>query len=384
MQKNSTDLFYSNLPIFEEGLISRLSNPNEFVDVPNDWHVIITDVKGSTQAIQNGLHQQVNLTATATIISALNIAKKKNLTFPFFFGGDGATLLVPGSMKDELLSALSIYKRNVLRAFDLELRVDEVPVSSLYEKEQVIKISKVKLSSKYTVPIILGEGLIYADNLIKSRHVELEEESDESLLNLEGMECRWDAIKPSEKKNQVLCLLLRVMKSSDQARIFKEVFEIVEEIYGSFEERRPISIENLKLAAGLDRFDTENKLKFGSSSPKRIAKSIIGYVAGKVFLRRSSGKEYLKNLVELSDTLVLNGMMNTVISGTEVQRKKLDTKLQRLEEAGQIVYGMNVCNESIMSCYVQDRKDNHIHFIDGSEGGYTAAAIKMKRKLAAI
>lgn len=384
MQKNSTDLFYSNLPIFEEGLISRLSNPNEFVDVPNDWHVIITDVKGSTQAIQNGLHQQVNLTATATIISALNIAKKKNLTFPFFFGGDGATLLVPGSMKDELLSALSIYKRNVLRAFDLELRVDEVPVSSLYEKEQVIKISKVKLSSKYTVPIILGEGLIYADNLIKSRHVELEEESDESLLNLEGMECRWDAIKPSEKKNQVLCLLLRVMKSSDQARIFKEVFEIVEEIYGSFEERRPISIENLKLAAGLDRFDTENKLKFGSSSPKRIAKSIIGYVAGKVFLRRSSGKEYLKNLVELSDTLVLNGMMNTVISGTEVQRKKLDTRLQRLEEAGQIVYGMNVCNESIMSCYVQDRKDNHIHFIDGSEGGYTAAAIKMKRKLAAI
>ena len=32
-------------------------------------------------------------------------------------------------------------------------------------------------------------------------------------------------------------------------------------------------------------------------------------------------------------------------------------------------------------CYVQDREDNHIHFVDGTEGGYTTAALVYKSKI---
>jgi len=84
----------------------------------------------------------------------------------------------------------------------------------------------------------------------------------------------------------------------------------------------------------------------------------------------------------MSDTLVIDGKINTVISGTVKQSKVLRVVLDALESDGKIVYGMHISGASIMSCYVRDMKDGHIHFVDGSEGGYTKAATVLKAKLA--
>lgn len=382
MKSSNSTHFYSELTVYEDGLITHLSHKDRFQEIPEDWHVIITDIKDSTKAIQQGKHQQVNLVATASIISALNISKKEHIDFPFFFGGDGATLIIPKSMLKAVNSALKVYQRNVKAMFDMELRVDEIPVSDIYKAGQSLLISKTKVSKEYTIPVILGEGLIFADDEIKKRRIEYKEELDEESLNLEGMECRWDAVKPSEDTKQVVCLLLRMQPNVDQATVFGRVLKAIEDIYGSFVERRPISVEALELSASLDRYKNENDLKYGKKSLLRLIKSAIGIIIGKVYLKRGNGKNYLKSLVELSDTLVLNGMMNTVFSGTDSQRKQLDAELEKLEQEGQLFYGMNVCSESILSCYVQDRINNHVHFIDGSEGGYTAAATVLKRKLA--
>jgi hypothetical protein len=86
-------------------------------------------------------------------------------------------------------------------------------------------------------------------------------------------------------------------------------------------------------------------------------------------------------MIEMSDTLVIDGKINTVISGTEAQRRKLQAALSKLEERGEIFYGLYVSRESVMSCYVRDMDDGHIHFVDGGEGGYTKAAGLMKLKL---
>ena len=54
-----------------------------------------------------------------------------------------------------------------------------------------------------------------------------------------------------------------------------------------------------------------------------------------------------------------------------------------MERAGLLTYGLFVSRESVMSCYVSDRSDKHIHFVDGSDGGYTRAAGMLKQKLRA-
>ena len=84
----------------------------------------------------------------------------------------------------------------------------------------------------------------------------------------------------------------------------------------------------------------------------------------------------------MSDTWVLDGKINTVISGTKNQREQLQKFLDELESDQKIIYGIHVSNASIMSCYVRDLDDGHIHFVDGSDGGYTQAARMLKAKLA--
>ncbi len=81
-----TDQFYSELPLNEVPLNELLAGRKFFVPVPDDWHVVITDIKNSTQAVKDGLHQVVNLVATGSIIASLNIARKANSTIPFFSG----------------------------------------------------------------------------------------------------------------------------------------------------------------------------------------------------------------------------------------------------------------------------------------------------------
>ena len=45
------------------------------------------------------------------------------------------------------------------------------------------------------------------------------------------------------------------------------------------------------------------------------------------------------------------------------------------------LFGLFVSSESVMSCYVRNLNDRHVHFVDGAEGGYTNAASIIKRKL---
>jgi hypothetical protein len=80
------------------------------------------------------------------------------------------------------------------------------------------------------------------------------------------------------------------------------------------------------------------------------------------------------------DTLVIDGKINTVISGTTQQREQLETELSKIESEGDIIYGLYVSKESVMSCYVRNLNDRHVHFVDGSEGGYTKAAGVIKQK----
>jgi hypothetical protein len=37
-----------------------------------------------------------------------------------------------------------------------------------------------------------------------------------------------------------------------------------------------------------------------------------------------------------------------------------------------------------MTCYIENRNNKHIHFLDGSNGGYTEAAKELKPKLQAL
>ena len=375
--------FYQDLPL-NEMTISRLVGEEDlFSRVPKDWHVIITDIKGSTKAVQSGSQQVVNLIATGSIIAALNIAREVHTDIPFFFGGDGATLLIPASLLDQTMQALVEHRENASNSFGLDLRVGQVPVAELYQNNQKLVIAKARLREIFTIPVVLGNGLKYAEKIVKEGHTQSEPiNEDDPTLNLEGMECRWNRVKPPENSKEIVCLLVDVPDDRYHATVFKEVLEKIDLIYGPLEGRNPVSISQLRLQATLGKINLEMKARLNRFDLAYLLENWLRTLFGRIYFRfYKSGRLYLENLVQLSDTLVLDGRINTVITGTRQQREQLTEALEQIEQKGDMFFGIHVSPECVMSCYVRDRVDQHIHFIDGSDGGYTYAAKMLKGKM---
>ena len=181
---------------------------------------------------------------------------------------------------------------------------------------------------------------------------------------------------------EVVCLLAVVRIDEQQAAIYKKVLDKIDEIYGLQQIRNPISVRRLRLKATLGKINTEMLAKLGKFDPLYLITNWAITLIGKFYLHYDKeGKKYLHRLVELSDTLIIDGRINTVISGTVQQRELLIASLNQMEQDGEIIFGWHASDESVMSCYVRDRLDQHIHFVDGSEGGYTKAASMLKKKL---
>lgn len=378
----SNDQFYSDLPVNYLSLPDLFTKDEFFFEVPEDWYVIITDIRNSTAAVLGGMHETVNLVATGSIVAVLNIAFKAGITIPFFFGGDGATFILPAVIAGKALRALRLYQENTMSSFDLDLRVGTLPVSAIYRQGEKLSISKFNSSGAFVIPAILGNGLSYAEKLIKGKNYLLEQtEAANEELDLSGMQCRWDKIPPPEQNDEIVTLLAIAAGGSPQALAFKKVMQHIDDIYGPLAQRQPISLPKLKLTTTFSKFETELRAVKGHGNALRMAGMWLKSVLGYLYFKTVTGRKYLRSMIEMSDTLVLDGKINTVISGTAAQRLKLQAALSKLEESGEIFYGLYVSRESVMSCYVRDMDDGHIHFVDGGEGGYTKAAGLMKLKL---
>lgn len=377
------NLFYTKLPNHQQSAKELLSQMEVFQRIPKDWYIVVTDIKGSTAAVESGYSELVNLIASGSIIAALNIASKYEIDIPFFFGGDGATLLVPSLLLGETMEALSLHKENIKKEFAINLRVGNRSVSYVYENNQELKIAKARVNTLHTIPIVLGNGLHFAENAIKSNDKELSVvDPSKASLDLNGMECRWNKIPPPENSNEVVTLLVDALIESEQASVFQNVLEKTDELYGSLTHRNPISIPKLKLNFDYKRIKTELKAsnqKLGIINFLKVW--VMGVIGKYYYLPNSKGKAYLNELIQLSDILVIDGRINMVISGTTKQRQLLIDYLDRLEKDKRIIYGIHVSNESIMSCYVRDRNAKHIHFVDGGSSGYTRAAKVLKEKI---
>jgi len=380
----STNDFYEQLPKHSGSLHTIISQLNLFEAVPNDWYVVVADVQDSTQAVVNGFHNEVNLAATGSIIAVLNEIKNhsKKYKIAYFFGGDGATFLVPSEIIKKVSTILEDYRTHVSENLYLNLRVGHMKISDVILTGHTIAIAKHRLTEYLTIPIVLGTGLKHAEQVIKDSFVlETANKIPATPVNLMGMECRWDEIKPSEDVNKIVCLLISCDDDGAQPEVYSDVLMKIHEIFGAMEERQPISKTKLKLDASISKVRKEMSARIGQFKLGYLLKNwFYTYLGTFYFKYFKEGKQYLDKISMLSDTLMIDGTINTVLEGSTSKIEALREYLDIAEHDGKLSYGIHVTYASVMSCYVQDRKDKHIHFVDGTEGGYTSAALMLKRK----
>ncbi|NND06537.1 MAG: DUF3095 family protein [Saprospiraceae bacterium] len=379
----SDSQFYGQLPISNLPLSVLLTHTDDFRSVPSSWYVVITDIVNSTRGISEGRHQEINLIATGSIIAVLNLAAKHATSIPFFFGGDGATFLIPKELHKPVLRSLEIHRENTLRNFELELRVGSMQVADLENYGNQFRIARFRVNEQLYIPIVLGGGLREVERIIKSRVSNSTPEAGHT-LDLSGMECRWDRIRPPQHKDEVVALLVDATNLDTSGLVFSQVVKLIEEVYGPFASRHPISATKLHIKSSLGTIKTEMQVKLGGFDLMYLIKNWLYTLIGKTYYgREENSRNYMQALVQLSDILVIDGRINTIISGTNNQRIQLINRLAQLEEDGKILFGYHTSEESIMSCYVRNRKDQHLHFIDGGDGGYTQASKMLKKKIKA-
>jgi len=376
--------FYKNLFSQVGSLKQVIATKSCFTNVPDSWHIVVTDVENSTAIFEKGDQQLVHLAATGSIVACLNIARAQGIEIPFFFGGDGATLLIPDSLKDTCLHALSLHRERCALNFNFHLRVGSRQVRQIKQQGATIQIAKYKRNELHTMPLVLGSGLKIAEQQIKDTIKQLEPHTNQPFnLNLNGMECKWDKIKPPEETQEVLSLIIHAVNEYEQPPVFSEVLALIDTIYGSDKSRNPISTARLHMVNSVQQLRNEVQMNVGNVPVVALLQSLLRSVVGRFFVSYTSdGKQYLRDMVNLTETLMIDGSINTVITGTAQQRMDLLDKLTALEDKGTVNYGYHISQRSVISCYVTATDDYHIHFLDGEDGGYTRASKILKKKVA--
>jgi hypothetical protein len=205
---------------------------------------------------------------------------------------------------------------------------------------------------------------------------------------MEGLECRWDKIKPPTEENEVVCYLIEAIKPELQAQIYADVLQKMDDIYGTLEKRNPISLERLKLLLGVNKIKREMLARFGKWERKYFLTTFLRTFLGKLYFKFNlkvkdlRGRDYLKQVVSNADILTIDGRINTIISSTNINHNSFMEYLSEQEGMGRLVFGHFTSRESVMTCYIESRNETHIHFVDGADGGYTEAAKELKRKKA--
>lgn len=386
--------FYHDLPAlqsFAEAMETSLHQ-----SVPDDWWIVIADVIGSTKAIEAGAYKKVNTVGVACIAAVANV--DRSIDLPFVFGGDGATFAIPGSMRERVIPALRQAQLLAQDSFGLGLRVGLVRVADLTAKGFWVRLAKVRLSAHMTQPTFSGRGWEEAERLVKDADalgvLRVNPDDGPAEGSFDGFECRWQGV-PSFHDHK-LALLVAAVSPDPAVNLvaYQDVTAQIQAVYGDVSDYHPLRPERMHLTLNPKLLSHEWRVRSGQQGFWArlgcLARMVFQNLAGKVLFARNLDTEavqwshYRDELVENSDFRKFDGMLRMVMDGSEAQYGQLRHYLQQQFEAGRLVFGMHRSREALVTCIVQSYNGNHIHFVDGGDGGYALAARELKQQIKSL
>jgi len=383
--------FFRELPELSE--FSHAAELEKYADAPSSWHVVITDVRGSTRAIEAGRYRDVNALGVSSIVAVQNALS--DLEVPYVFGGDGATLLVPGSRLARVEAALRGVRRMAETAFELELRAATVSVGELERAGERVRVARLRVSPAICLAVFAGGGFACAERWVKDpsagERFAVPAHGDES-ADLEGFECRW---RPVESRfGSVISLLVFALSPSDAEReaTYKRAIAAIERVLAG-RDARPVRLEGLRMLGIFGDFSTEARVRTGTARGARFdaasaharKQSLVGRAL--MMLKQSAGgfdgERYRAELVENTDFRKFDETLRMVLDVSDRELEELVSHLAREHQQGHLVYGLHRSKSALMTCFVRAYRGNHVHFVDGNDGGYALAAKALKAQLAA-
>jgi hypothetical protein len=377
--------FYADISSFDN--FSQVANIVHYKIAPDDWFVIIADIQGSTRAIGEGRYKEVNMIGAACINAVLNISAQGEI--PYVFGGDGATLLTPPHRVDACKTALLAVRCLAQTKFNLSLRVGIVPVADINASDgHRVMVAKYQLSPGNVLATFSGGGIELAEHWIKSSSDYLIEDSEVNKSpDLSGLSCRWEPL--ASENGVMLSVLIQAVadQESVKARIYTSLIDALGEIaVAAGNQGKPMSDKNMKfrwpprgLGAEIDATVGERNRLFWAL--RLYLYSLFQWCLDRYDLTVGGyrGRQYRVELRSNTDYRRFDDTLRILLDCSQVQADEIDKMLALRAERGELVYGLHRADSALMTCLVFNlEKGEHIHFVDGNDGGFTSAAKNMK------
>ncbi|MCA9695128.1 MAG: DUF3095 domain-containing protein [Myxococcales bacterium] len=391
--------FYKDLPAMRS--FAEIGEIDAYHPVPGDWYVVITDVIGSTRAIEAGKYKQVNVAGGIAAMAIANVLE--DMDYPFVFGGDGVTILIPGEVVDEVRDVLVDTRAMVREAFALELRVGLMPVHEIQDSGHAVSLAKLQISEYYNQAMIAGDGLDWAEARIKDRdpdnpYLVPEDHAPLRRADFRGFTCRWQDVKGPH--DETVALIVKVVETDPIARrrIMQEVFGAISEHLGGEGDYHPLRAEHLKPTR--DRAYLHNEVAVTSKQPKGGLRYQLGMVKLRLqmaifrFAVRTGTHLPIRvngnNIADLprynvlsSDFRKFDNTLKMILACTTEGRTRLVAHLERMRARGVIYYGVHISDRALTTCLLHERTIREVHFVDAADGGYALAAKQLKSQLRA-
>ncbi len=378
--------FFKQIQPFTNFLDFDISS--NYLPAPEEWFLCISDVAGSTKAITQGRYKTVNVIGASSIVALVNTLG--TMDFPFIFGGDGATALVPDTSIQSVKEALRAVRRHSQESFGLELRVGLVPMKDLYAEGLKVEVAKFGLNQHQSIACFRGSGLSVAETWIKSGRYKLDEGIEGELGKvLKGLSCRWAPLQNSQ--GCMLSVIIKSRQKNDNAgNLLTELLARIDDIvHLSSQDAHPIKPEKMR-PESLGRASAIESRYF-SIQPRWLARIVISaQIILLGILRRLNMsvegikiRQYVQDNATHSDFRKFDDMLRLVFDCSQGRKLQLMSLLESYRLENKIYYGVYESESALLTCFVQGlNKGMHLHFVDGSDGGYAMAAKQMKEQMA--
>jgi len=365
--------FVRLLTVFED--FSQALPMTGYQQLPDDWFIAVTDVVKSREAIKAGRYKPVNMAGVAIISAVMNSLGHQEI--PYIFSGDGAAIACSPAERKAIETALSQTVGWVADDLDLELRASLVPVSVLRERGFDVRVSAVRVSAAIINFGFSGGGVAEAENMMKAGEYRIDRNPDGVRPDLTGLSCRWTPV--GEEDSSMVSLIVEPAESLESIPA-----EVLNDIVNAVKADKPEGNPMPKDGPGFAWPTALASLESKATGQNPLLIHMVTLLALFLFktgikLGGFDAKKYWKETSLNTDYRKIQDGLRMTVSLKKEDVSKLRTMLEAFRSKKIIKFGMCEQDKAVLTCYVPSiTSDAHFHFLDGSGGGYAAAADDIK------
>lgn len=375
----NTDTFYTSLP--KVRAFARLTAPEAFAPLPPDWLLCCTDIVNSTALVAAGRYKTVNMVGAAVIAAIRNALS--GAAFPYVFGGDGAAFAVPPRHRGRAAQVLAGLRSWAEAAYGITLRAAMLPISRIRAEGLDVQIARYAVSEHADFAMFSGGGLAWAEAQMKAGAFKVAPDPQAEPPDLSGLSCRWS--NTPARNGIILSLVAQPAPGADRhafARLSAQLLDLAAELDGN---GHPIPLSGPRLRFPPEGLALEAQMQRGNL-PLFLRKLFLlahsAFVALIFARNRRFGAfapaHYLSVLKANSDFRKFDDGLKMTLDCTPAIRDRIRQRLQQAADAGLVQFGLHEQDAALVTCIVPSPlQDDHVHFVDGAEGGYTQAAANM-------